>query len=155
MAKNFQNLEHTADLKIQAWGKTLEQVFTNMALGMFENMMEEGFERKDGIDGEEGQPSHKATAGEEVKVSIRRIDIKSNDLESLLVDFLSELVYLSDLNNEVYNSYKLQITNYKVLGKVKGYKVDSFKLEVKAVTYNELVIKEDKGQWLAEVVFDI
>ena len=45
--KIYENLEHTADLKIRAFGKTKEEVFSNMALGMFENITEPNLILKD------------------------------------------------------------------------------------------------------------
>lgn len=141
----YQNLEHTADLKIRAFGKDKEELFANMALGMFENIV-------DSKDIEKDQP---------VK---RKIKVKSGDLPSLLVDFLSELVTLSDINNEVYLNYELRIMsreagasggNYELVGIATGYKVKRLKLEIKAVTYNDLKIEEKNGKWIAEVVFDI
>jgi len=132
----YENLEHTADLKIGAFGKTKEEVFSNMAIGMFANITAEDDIIKD-------QP-----------VS-REIKIQSTDLQALLVDFLSELVTLSDINNEIYLNYELQIMNSELTGMIKGYKIKGMKLEIKAVTYNDLIVEQKKGQWIAEVVFDI
>jgi len=132
----FQNLEHTADLKIQAWGQTQKEVFTNMALGMFANIISEKDILKD-------QPVE------------RKINVQSADKQSLLVDFLSHLVTLSDINDEVYLNYQLRILNSEIKGNVHGYKIKGLKLEIKAVTYNDLILEEKEGQWVAEVVFDI
>ncbi|OGY42079.1 MAG: hypothetical protein A2Y82_02320 [Candidatus Buchananbacteria bacterium RBG_13_36_9] len=145
--KKYQNLEHTADLKIRAFGQTKEEVFVNMAVGMFENICDKKAVLKD-------QP---------VK---REIKVKANDLPGLLVEFLNELVTLIDINNEIYTDYRLQISrlrssssggqaDYRLQGVIRGYKVKGLKMDVKAVTYNELKIEEKKGKWAAEVVFDI
>ena len=134
--KKYLNLEHTADLKIRAFGKTKEDVFSNMAVGMFENICEKRAILKD-------QP---------VK---REIKVKANDLAGLLVEFLNELVTLGDINDEIYTDYRLQISDYRLQGVIRGYKVKGLKMEVKAVTYNELKIEKKKGKWVAEVVFDI
>jgi SHS2 domain-containing protein len=134
--KKYQNLEHTADLKIRAFGKTKEDVFSNMAVGMFENICDKKAILKD-------QP---------VK---REIKVKANDLPGLLVEFLNELVTLGDINDEVYLKYEVRSIKDEIKGRVYGYKVKGLKMEVKAVTYNELKIKEINGKWVAEVVFDI
>lgn len=132
----YQNLEHTADLKIRSFGKTKEQVFVNMAIGMFANIGDEKKFLKD-------------------KPVSREIKIKANDLQSLLVDFLSELISLSDINNEIYTDYDLKIKENKLIAQVNGCKINGLKLEIKAVTYNDLKIKEGNNGWQAEVVFDI
>jgi SHS2 domain-containing protein len=140
--KQYENLEHTADLKIRSFGKTKEEVFLNMAKGMFANICDEAEKLKD-------QP---------VEIELK---VQATDLPSLLVDFLNQLVYLCDVNNEVYADYDLAImektTHQWVLeGVARGFKITGLELEIKAVTYNELKIEEDeKGNWLAEVVFDI
>ena len=76
-------------------------------------------------------------------------------MQALLVDFLSELVTLGDINNEIYTDLELRIKNLELSGKIKGYKIKGLKLEIKAVTYNDLNIEEKEGKWVAEVVFDI
>lgn len=136
MKKKYINLEHTADLKIRAFGSTKEELFSNMALGMFENICDKKAILKD-------QP---------VK---REIKVQAGDLPGLLVEFLNELVTLSDINNEVYLNYELKIMNYELGGVVFGFKVKGLKMEIKAVTYNDLKIEEKEGNWVAEVVFDI
>jgi len=136
----FLNLEHTADLKIRAYGKTKEEVFVNMAYGMFYNICGGRW------------PEKKSSQ----KIS-QEIKVDSSDLEALLVDFLSELNYLADLNNAVFDEIKIKILeNRKLEGKISGVKVEGFNLEIKAVTYHQLKIEKTReGIWLAEVIFDI
>lgn len=139
--QKYINLEHTADLKIKAFGKTKEELFANAAYGMFQQIES----RK----GEKGLP---AQAGEVT----RKIKIESVDLEALLVDFLSELLSLSDQYNEIYRDCKLKITDDKLLeGEISGNKVESFETEIKAVTYHELKIEKENSHLTAEIVFDI
>jgi SHS2 domain-containing protein len=139
--QQYEFLEHMADLKIRAFGGSLEEVFSNMALGMFEAIIDKGAIIKD-------------------ESVIQDFEINSNDLPSLLVDFLNQLVSLGDTNDEVYDNFELGIMqvaneNWSLKCRATGYKVSSLKLEIKAVTYNELKIEEKDGKWIAEVVFDI
>jgi len=139
--EKYENLEHTADLKIRAYGQTLEEVFSNMALGMFENIIEPEAILND-------QP---------VEIEIK---VKNNELLELLVDFLNQLIYLSDINNVIYNQYDLVIfekDKYWIAeGVARGYEIKGFSKEIKAATYNELKLEEDQaGNWVAEVVFDV
>jgi len=133
--RKFEILEHKADLKIRAFGKTKEELFLNILKGMMESMKPEGLE-----------------AGEK-----RKIEIKSLDLKSLLVDFLSEALYLSQVNKEVYFEAKFKkFTDSELEGELIGQKVESFGEDIKAVTYHSLDIHQEKdGTWQATVLFDI
>lgn len=137
MSKKYEILEHKADLKIRALGKKKEEVFLNMLLGMSESMKSE-------------------VRGPEEKIK-REIKIKSPDLESLLVDFLSETLYQSQVNKEVYNDIKFEkLTDTKIEGELIGQKVERFGEDIKAVTYHGLDIHQKKdGAWEATVLFDI
>ena len=140
--KKFENLEHTADLKIRAFGQTKEEVFANMATGMFANICVDSNKLKD-------QP---------IEMPIK---IKAHDLPSLLIDFLNGLLYLSDINNQIYDQYDLAILQlpdkkWLIEGLARGYNISGLDYEIKAVTYNDLKLDEDlDGNWLAEVVFDL
>jgi SHS2 domain-containing protein len=134
--KNYQILEHTADLKIRAFGKSQAEVFSNILKGMFETIKPQ-----------------EVSDGQEI---VRDIKIKSQDIESLLVDFLSEALYLSDVNNEAYFQAEFEkLTEKELAGKIKGRKIKRMQLEIKAVTYHSLEIKKEKGLWQVTVLFDI
>ena len=139
--QQYEFLEHTADLKIRAFGESSEEVFSNMAKGMFAAITDKELIIKD-------------------ETVIQDFEMNSIDLPSLLVDYLNQLISLGDTNNEIYDNFELGIMqvgneNWSLKCRAIGYKVSGLKLEIKAVTYNELKIEEQKGQWVAEVVFDI
>lgn len=133
--KKFELLEHKADLKIRAFGKDKKELFLNMMIGMIESMRPGGIEK-----------------GEK-----REIKINSPDLEALLVDFLSEVLYLSQVNREVYNDVKFtKFTGREIEGELVGQKVERFGEDIKAVTYHDLDIHQRKDRiWEAIVLFDI
>ncbi|MBL7141651.1 archease [Patescibacteria group bacterium] len=134
--KDYELLEHTADLKIRAYGQDLKEVFSNMLKGMSESI----------------QP---VVSGQSPIVN-RKVNIKSKDLESLLINFLSEALYLSDVNNEVYFKAEFKIlTDKELKGKIKGKKFNSLQTEIKAVTWHDLEVKKIDDQWQAIVLFDI
>jgi SHS2 domain-containing protein len=133
---DYEILEHTADLKIRAYGKDLPELFSHLLRGMFESC----------------QPN----LIDETPAVSREVAIKSSNLESLLVDFLSEALYLSDVNNEAYFETKFEkLTETELVGKIKGRKVRNFGLEIKAVTWHELEIKKEGDSWQATVIFDV
>jgi len=141
--KKFEFLDHPADLKIKAFGKTKEELFFNMLLGMEENLKPE---------------LARETDKKEIKIS-------SLDSETLLVDFLSQVLYLNHINQAVYNDIKFnKFTNLSINsgqaaeleGELIGRKVKSFGEEIKAVTYHDLeIIQKDSDKWEATVLFDI
>lgn len=133
--KKFEILEHRADLKIKAFGKTKEEFFLNMLLGMTKSQKAKKLERK-------------------IK---RIIKIKSLDLPALLVDFLSEVLYLSQTNKEAYNNLKFtKFRDTEIEGKLIGQKVERFGEDIKAATFHDLGVHQKKdGTWEATVLFDI
>lgn len=132
---SYRILEHTADLKIQAQGKNLSEVFADVLKGMFESCQPEFYESSSLIK--------------------RQVQVKAENLESLLVNFLSEVVYLSDTNKEAYFSTDLTIKDNELKGEIQGKKVKSFQTEIKAVTWHGLEIKKIGDQWQAIVLFDV
>ncbi len=136
MIKKFKVLEHTADLRIKAFGKTKRKLFSNMLQGMAENQKPE-IKKK-----------------EKVK---KRIKIESPDPNSLLVDFLSEVLYLSQVDAAVYNRVKFnKFTDTEIKGKLIGNKVEKFGEDIKGVTYHNLnIIQKKDGNWQVTVIFDI
>lgn len=133
--KKYEILEHKADLKIRAFGKNKEELFLNMLLAMTENQRPE-------------------ILPEKVK---REIKISSPDLSSLLVDFLSEVLYLTQVNKEVYSEVNFKkFIDTEIEAELLGQKVESFGEDIKAVTYHGLDVHQEKdGTWQATVLFDI
>lgn len=133
--KQYEFLEHPADLKIRAFGKNLQELFINTALGMMEFLY--------------GEKKQKAVTQKE------QIEIHADNIESLLVDWLAELLYLSDARKRNYFNYQIHFFSeteiIATVGSIKAIAKD----DIKAVTYHELSISENNGFWTATVVFDI
>jgi len=137
MVKKYEILEHKADLKIRAFGKTKEELFLNMMIGMSDNMNPEVQKLE-----------------EKIK---REIKISSQDLSALLIDFLSEVLYLTQTNKEIYTKVKFtKFLDTELEGELTGQKVERFGEDIKAVTYHGLDIHQRKdGTWEATALFDI
>lgn len=138
----FEYLEHTADAKFRAYGRTIEEAFENAALAMFNVMI--------------------ATDHVRELVS-KKIEVTSADLDGLLVDWLSELLYLFDAEQVVFGKFAVERIKedsgeYSLSGAASGEPIDlarhEFDTEVKAVTYNELKIEETAHGWAVQVVVD-
>jgi len=144
---DFEILPHTADIKIRAYGKNKKELFRNALIGMFQSIhpIIAGCKTENNRVVCDALPEHHI------------IELKASDEESLLVDFLSEVLYLSDVHNEAYLDVTIdELTDTSIKATIHGIAVTGFEVvEIKAVTYHELVIKKDDGGWVAEIVFDI
>jgi SHS2 domain-containing protein len=141
--KQYEYLEHTADIKFQAYGKTLEEVFENAALAMFNVII-----------------NTEKVSGE----TAREISLKSPDLESLLIDWLSELLYIFEVDEIIFRKFRVEEIKeeegeYSITGQALGEKYypesHPFETEIKAVTYNQLEIGKTADGWKAQIVVDI
>jgi SHS2 domain-containing protein len=132
--KTYEFLEHPGDIKIRSYGQSLPELFINTALGMMNFLY--------------GQQKTNLTHSE-------RITIKAGDLESLLVDWLSEILWLSDTNHRLYTHYKIiEFDENKIVADVDSGQAKA-KEDIKAVTYHELNINKTTDGWTATVVYDI
>mgnify|MGYP000412649638 CR=1 FL=1 len=132
----YKILDHISDLKIKVLGKNLPELFENAVLAIRECLRPE-------IEIPE-------------KNTKSKIKIKSADLSSLLVDFLSEVLYQTQVNKEIYYKVKFdKFSDTELETELFGKKVRRFGLEIKGVTYHNLEIKKIKNHWQATIVFDI
>lgn len=147
MKKDFLQLPHTADIKIRVVGKNLKELFANALYGMFQ-VVEPIAPDCTIVD---GRISCKALPKEHV------IEVRAIDVSALLVDFLSEALYLSDVYNEAYLDVAFQELNETHLkATLYGVPITGFQVvELKAVTYHDLSVIQKDGQWQADIVFDI
>ncbi len=134
--KKYEILEHKADLKIMVFGRNKKELFENAMLGMISGL----------------RPKIKNQ-----RAKTKKIKIKSLDLESLLVDFLSEVLYLSQVNREIYDIIKFKkISDTELEAELIGQKVERFGEDIKAVTYYGLDVQQKENKtWEATVLFDI
>ncbi len=136
--QSFEEIPHTADWSFRAFGRDLRALFENAAIALF--TMEGAIPPKD--------PTAEAT--------IRQVHASGIDRESLLVDWLSELVYLQDLEHETY--YRFQVlaqTPTTLDARVWGTPFTGVDKLVKAVTFHNLSIRQTSEGWEATVVLDV
>jgi SHS2 domain-containing protein len=147
MTREYELVPHTADLKIFAFGTTFQELFRNALKGMFASIKP----KSSAIRYKEELPIVDHFTAE------HQVVVHSSDRETLLVDFLSECLYLSDVHNEAYfdarfkllEEDELEATIYGV--PISGYDV----VEIKAVTYHDIALEQIDGIWRATLVFDI
>ncbi len=139
----YRFLEHTADIKVKAYGKTLNDAFQEATRALFEVM----------TDTSKIHPTIK-----------RKIEVEAEDLEALLYEWLEEFIYLFDSKGLVFSEFKVESIQqtegrYKLEGEARGEEFDEEKhpqrTEIKAITYHEMKIKQSPEKTVLEFVFDI
>jgi len=135
-SKKFKILPHTADVRLLIFGSSFEEIFKNALLGMAQIL--------------------KPTEMKNKTIS-QKIKIKSLDPPALLIDFLSEILYLSTTNKAIYKELKIEVvTPTSIEAEIKGVKVKSFGEDIKGVTYHESYFQQkSENVWEALVIFDI
>ena len=140
--KDFEFIEHTADLGIRVKGDTLEGLFENAALCLFSLMSDY-------------KPEGKIE---------EKIILEGEDLEELFVTWLNELNSMFFTYKFLPAKYNIKITHdepqYKVLeGVLLGEEFDPYEnkisREIKAATYHNLKVEKIDNKWQAEVIFDV
>ncbi len=155
MTKKFEILPHTADARVKVFGETREELFKNALLAMA------GILNPDARRGRGSDQKRRRNQ----KLIKAKINIQSPDINSLLVDFLSEVLYQSQMNKVIYSEvlfskFSDPSTNSgqaELQAEIRGNKVDSFDEDIKAVTYHELEIKKSPpaGGFETIIVFDV
>lgn len=132
-------LEHPSDLGIEARGSSLIEAFQNAATAMMSIILD----------------LKTVTATE-----CRHITITAMDEEQLLVKWLSEILYVYDGQRFVCSEFKItEFDRTHLEASVRGEMFletkHHTKLDVKAVTYHQLSVKENDNGWIVRVFFDI
>lgn len=135
----FQVLEHTADVGIIVHGDTLPELFANAALGLFSLMVE--------------------TSGVRPLES-REITVQARDLETLLVRWLTELLYYLDAEEMLFSRFDIiDLSDTSLRARAFGEHIDRDRHElhfgVKAVTRHMLEVARENGGYRATILFDI
>ena len=135
----FEILEHTADIGFRARGRTKAGMFTSAALALESIAVD--------IDGARGE-------------AVYPLAVTGEDDESLLVNWLSEVLYYLDGRRVVMERFEIdEISSTSVRGQGWGEQRDPARhpprLVVKGVTYHQLKIAKDAQGWVAEVYLDI
>jgi SHS2 domain-containing protein len=132
----FETLEHPGDLKIRAFGETLAEAFANVGRAMMAFLFGDGILE---------------TTPERTEL----IAVAADDRESLLVDWLSELLWQSSTHHAAYVPLRVtEITGTRLAAEV-GLTPARAIEDIKGVTYHELSIGRAHERWEVTVVCDL
>jgi len=137
--KRFEVLDHTADIGLIVYGEDLKALFENAGEAFF----------------------HLLTDLRKVRLRTeRRIEIRKENLERLMVDWLTELIYLHEVENLLLKKFKVESVGEDGLrARVKGEPfqegIHVMKTGVKAATYHQIEVRQEKKGWRARIIFDL
>ena len=145
----YEYFDVTADIGFYAYGKSLEEAYENAGLAMFDVITDIGKVKKD---------------------EVEEFEIVSEDLVSLLYDYLEELLFLQDTELLFFSDFKVNIEkiedkesshleNYKLTccayGEEINWDVHDHKSEVKAITFHKMCVKEEEGIFKLRAILDL
>jgi SHS2 domain-containing protein len=137
--KRFDVLDHTADIGLIVYGENLKSLFENAGKAFF----------------------HLITDLKKVRLRTeKRIEIRKESLERLMVDWLTELLYLYEVESLLFKEFKVESVGEEGLrARAKGEAfqegVHVIKTGVKAVTYHQMEVRKGKEGWRAQIIFDL
>ncbi|MFA7695691.1 MAG: archease [Methanoregula sp.] len=134
---SFEELPHTADVKIRACAPTPDALFGEACSALMQVMY--GGDRKGG--------------------TTRAVDIGAPDQESLLCDFLSEVLYLSEVDGLVFRQADVHLDGTHLHAVLDGEPFDSERhnkgTEVKGISYSGLSITKNAKGYMLDILFDV
>lgn len=140
--EKYEFLDHEADIGIRSWGETVEEAFENGAIALFSIMVE-----MDAIN----------------PLETLSVTAEADDLDSLFVEWLNELIAQKDIERMVFSTFSVTIKKWNetffLVGTATGEPLDQekhgIKTEVKAATYYGLKSGREKGHHFFQCVLDI
>ena len=134
---SFEELPHTADVKIRARAPTLDALFSDAFDALMLVMY--GKDRKGG--------------------TVREVTIESRDDEALLLDFLSEVIYVAEVDGLVFSRAKIHAGDGRLHAVLDGEPFDAARhtggSEVKGISYSGLAIAHDTNGYMLDIIFDV
>lgn len=132
--KRFEEIPHTADWSFRAFGKDVRELFENAAHAIF------------ALEGAEPGEAN----------IVRTVHVTGIDYESLLVNWLTELLWLQESNRETYHRFQIEtLTPTELRAQVFGAPLTQLNKIIKAVTYHNLKVEQTAEGWQATVVVDV
>lgn len=143
MTAGYEILDRPADLGLRAWAANLPDLFAECGKALTDVIVD--------IDTINPADIHSA-------------DIMAEDIEGLLFNWMSEILYLFDGEKKIFCQFA--ITGHRTAGgteylqaEMRGERYDperhQIKTYVKAVTFHQLSIKHGEGGYVAEIYLDI
>ncbi len=133
---SYEILGHTADIKFRATGETLSEAFEGATRAFGEIVAQDETPEADDVTG---------------------VEVEAEDVEALLFDYLARLIYVQDVEGVVVVDGDCDATAEppRVEATLRVAPNEGGLLDIKAPTYNEMVVEETDDGWTLEAVLDI
>ena len=137
--RRFRFLNHTGDLAMEIYGENLKDLFENAGMALFSVMTDRSKIRK--------------------RVE-RSITLRYGDRETLMVDWLGELLYLHDVEGLLFRQFHVVSFEegcFNALAWGEPFQPDRHVIRtgVKAVTFHQLEVQKQGDRWRARVILDL
>lgn len=131
----WEEIDHTADLALRVRGANLEDLFTAAAQGMFALSAASA----------PGGSLHRET-----------FTLSAPDVETLLVDWLNELLYLSERHDVAFTAFAFDdLTSERLAATVSGRPIATRRAGIKAATFHNLEVTRTSDGYATEITFDV
>jgi SHS2 domain-containing protein len=134
---SFEELSHTADVKIRVRAPTLSLLFSDAFSALMQTLF--GRNLSGGL--------------------IRNLHIASPDRETLLMDFLSEVLFICEVEGLVFRNADVTIEGNSLTAVLDGEPFDRTRhaegTEVKGISYSGLSITQDTNGYMLDILFDV
>ena len=135
----YKEFDHTADIGVEIYGGTREELFQNAGYALFDTIVD---------------------AATITARMTRTVSIRATDSETLLLNWLRELLYLFCVHQEVYSEFDIRTLEptcleARIHGEALHVETHDFHTELKAVTYHQFTVFREDNTWKARVIFDV
>ncbi|EJG07236.1 MAG: archease [Methanofollis liminatans] len=133
----FEELPHQADVRVRVTADSCDALFAEAARAMFSIMYvacgEGGIER--------------------------RVSVSAPDMPQLMVDFLSELIFIAEVDRVVFSSFEVTVKGTALEAVARGEAFDPDRhrggMEIKGISYSGLRFFRDGEEFCSEILFDV
>ncbi|MAG36294.1 MAG: protein archease [Dehalococcoidia bacterium] len=135
----FEYIEHPAEEGIRVYGHDLAALFAHAALGLCSLITD---------------------TGTVLDREARPVQVTALDRESLLVAWLSEVLWLIEAEDLLFSRFTIvSISETALSALAHGEAADPnrhpYRSAIKAVTYHQLAVRQRDGMWSTNLIFDV
>ena len=130
----YEEVEHTADWSLRVWAADFAGLLEQGARGMYHLL---GIQQAQ-------QP-----------LTSRKLELQAPDAETLMVDFLSELLYVAEEKGFAFRHFSLRGADTRLEAELEGSRIEGLTKESKALRQHRMKIQQGDEQLTTEIVFDV
>jgi SHS2 domain-containing protein len=130
----YQEVEHTADIALRVWGEDFHALLRQAAKGFYHLM---------------------SVVPHTEKPVAEFFILQQDSLESILVDFLNELLFLAEEKNQIFDTFSFDDQDDELTVRMAGQKILSQERLIKAVTFHDLEVRQMDCGYKTTITFDV